>query len=120
MTASPTQQALAEIRARGHEAWERASMVELQDLSLALAAAQVAAWQCRECCGARFGERCGSKAVQIERAIKMRERGPEMPRCERWTRSASTPKRTPTFRRLGGLRGIWRQTACVWRTWRTR
>jgi len=75
MTASPTQQALAEIRARGHEAWERASMVELQDLSLALAAAQVAAWQCRECCGARFGERCGSKAVQIERAIKMRERG---------------------------------------------
>ncbi len=75
MTASPTQQALAEIRARGHEVWERASMVELRELSLTLSAAEVAAWECGECCGSKFGARCAAKIVQIHRAAKLRENG---------------------------------------------
>lgn len=74
---TPTQQTLADIRARGREVWERASMVEMQDWRMSLSAAQVDAWQCGECCGARSsgGDLCMSQMVRIARHAKLQANG---------------------------------------------
>lgn len=75
MNLSPTQQTLADVRAQGPGVLERASMAEMVDWRLAMIAAQVAAWECGECCGERFGARCAAKLVQVRRAAKLRENG---------------------------------------------
>lgn len=72
---TPTQQALADIRAEGNAVWERASMVEMVDWCAAMSAAELAAWDCGECCGNRYGDRCASGRVQRARAAKLQANG---------------------------------------------
>lgn len=72
---TPTQQALADIRAEGKAVWNRASMVEMSTWLGRFAEAEVAAVQCGECCGNRFGDRCAAKRVQIARAAKLQANG---------------------------------------------
>lgn len=72
---TPTQQALADIRAEGKAVWDRASMVEMSRWVSLLEQASEAAYAAGECCGSLANGHCQSPAVRRLRAAKIEAAG---------------------------------------------